>query len=284
MSEATSSRPAPGKKHNRSAKNYLLDRRFQLKYAGFLVTIATILSAGLGALLWRTSDRVIEQSRESVKQGQEAVRQGQETVKRGEALIVESRKVRQVVEMTAETCYKDFPEVKQQFAADAARDEEKLKGEQDRLKRDAADLETRATDLGAQVTQIETQQRHVLMALVAGLVLFVVVLGFAGIVLTHKIAGPIFKMKRLLREVGGGKLVLREKLRKGDELQHFFEAFEQMVGDLRARQEREIARVDDIVSRLEGSPLSSRGTKEIDEDGIELLKKLRKEMQEQLDA
>lgn len=283
MSEATSSRPAPGK-HQRSAKNYLLDRRFQLKYAGFLVGIALALSVALGVLLWRTSDRVIDQSRESVKQGQEAVRQGQETVRRGEALIVESRKVRQVVEMTAETCYKDFPEVKQQFAADAARDEEKLKGEQDRLKRDAADLETRATDLGAQVTQIETQQRHVLMALVAGLVLFVVVLGFAGIVLTHKIAGPIFKMKRLLREVGGGKLVLREKLRKGDELQHFFEAFEQMVGDLRARQEREIARVDDIVSRLEGSPLSSRGTKEIDEDGIELLKKLRKEMQEQLDA
>src|SRR4051812_27545540 len=103
MSEATSNRPAPGK-HHRSAKNYLLDRHFQLKYAGFLVAIATVLSAGLGALLWRTSDRVIEQSRESVKQGQEAVRQGQETVKRGEALIVESRKVRQVVEMTAETC------------------------------------------------------------------------------------------------------------------------------------------------------------------------------------
>jgi methyl-accepting chemotaxis protein len=186
--------------------------------------------------------------------------------------------------MTAETCYKDFPEVKQQFAADAARDEDKLKGEQDRLQRDASDLEARATDLASRATRIEIQQRRVLLALVAGVVVFVVVLGFAGIVLTHKIAGPVFKMKRLLREVGGGKLVLREKLRKGDELQHFFEAFEQMVGDLRARQEKEISRVDDIVSRLEGSPLSSRGTKEIDEDGIELLKKLRKEMQEQLDA
>ncbi len=69
MSEATSSRPAPGRR-NRRAKNYLLDRHFQLKYAGFLVAIALILSAGLGALLWRTGDQVIEQSRESVKQGQ----------------------------------------------------------------------------------------------------------------------------------------------------------------------------------------------------------------------
>lgn len=283
MSEATSSRPAPGK-HQRSAKNYLLDRRFQLKYAGLLVGIALVLSTALGVLLWRTSDRVIDQSRESVKQGQEAVRQGQETVRRGEALLVESRKVRQVVEMTAETCYKDFPEVKQQFATDAARDEEKLKSEQERLKRDAIDLESRAAGLELQTAQIEAQQRRVLIGLVAGLAIFVVLLGLAGIVFTHKIAGPVFKMKRLLRQVGAGKLVLRERLRKGDELQHFFEAFEQMVGDLRARQEKEIARVDDIILRLEGAPLSSRGTKEIDEDGIELLKKLRREMQDQLDA
>jgi len=283
MSEATSTRPGPGKRH-RSAKNYLIDRRFQLKYAGFLVVIALVLSVGLGALLWRTSNRVIEQSRESVKQGQEAVRQGQETVRGGEALIVESRKVRQVVEMTAETCYKDVPEVKEQFAAEAARDEQKLKQEHDRLKREATDLEARATDLSAQAARLETQQRRVLTGLVAGLALFVAALGFAGIVFTHKVAGPIFKIKRLLREVGSGKLIVREKLRKGDELQHFFEAFELMVADLRSRQEREISRVDDIILRLEGATLSLRGMKELDEDGIELLKKLRKEMKEQLET
>ncbi len=283
MSEATSNRPAPGKR-NRSAKNYLLDRRFQLKYTGFLVGIALAISAGLGALLWRTSDRVIEQSRESVSQGQAAVRQGQETVKSGEALIVESRKVRQVVEMTADTCYKDYPQVKEQLAADAARDEEKLKQEQARLTREAAALASRATELEAQASRIEAQQRRVLIGLIVGLALFVVALGVAGIVFTHKVAGPIFKMKRLLREVGEGKLVLREKLRKGDELQHFFEAFEQMVADLRSRQEQEIAKVDDIILRLEGSPLSARGTKEIDEDGVELLKKLRRQMKEQIEG
>lgn len=283
MSEATSIRPSPGK-HNRSAKNYLLDRQFQLKYAGFLVAIALLLSGGLGALLWRTSDRVIEQSRESVKQGQAAVRQGQETVRSGEALVAESRKVRQVVEMTAETCYKDFPQVKEQLAADAVRDEDKLKAEQDRLKREASDLESRASELASQASRIEAQQRRVLLGLILGLALFVVALGAAGIVFTHKVAGPIFKMKRLLREVGSGKLLIREKLRKGDELQHFFEAFEQMVADLRARQEREIARVDDIISRLESATVSSRGLKEIDSEGMELLKKLRKEMKEQLDA
>ena len=44
------------------------------------------------------------------------------------------------------------------------------------------------------------------------LALLVIAIGFAGIVFTHKIAGPIFKMKRLLRQVGEGKLVVSERL------------------------------------------------------------------------
>ena len=123
-----------------------------------------------------------------------------------------------------------------------------------------------------------------LLGLVVGLSVFVLLLGVAGIMFTHKVSGPIFKMKRLLREVGKGKLVVREKLRKGDELQHFFETFELMVADLRRRQEQEIARVDDIILRLEDAPRSTRGMKELDDDGVELLKKLRREMQDQLEA
>ena len=112
----------------------------------------------------------------------------------------------------------------------------------------------------------------------------VVALGMLGIVFTHKVAGPIFKMKRLLRQVGEGKLVVRERLRKGDELQHFFEVFETMVGELRKHQEAEIARVDRILEKLSEAPLSSRGVKEFDEDGVEMLRKLRSEMQSQLEA
>jgi hypothetical protein len=91
-------------------------------------------------------------------------------------------------------------------------------------------------------------------------------------------------MKRLLREVGGGKLVVRERLRKGDELHHFFEVFETMVAELRRRQEAEIAKVDEILAKLSDAPVSQRGLKEFDEDGVALLQKLRREMQEQLDA
>jgi hypothetical protein len=80
--------------------------------------------------------------------------------------------------------------------------------------------------------------------------------------------------------------VLREKLRKGDELVHFFEAYEAMVNALRAAQEREIGVVDDILEKLDKAPMSGpvdAGAKEFDREGIDMLIQLRKDMQAQLE-
>ena len=59
--------------HRRKLRNFLLDRSFQLKYAGYLFGVAAILSAALGYLLWTTSRSLIEQSRKTVDQGQQVV-------------------------------------------------------------------------------------------------------------------------------------------------------------------------------------------------------------------
>ena len=282
MSDAQS--PAASGRHNRSAKNYLIDRNFQLKYTALLVGISLALSVILGLILWRTSSKVIEQSQRAVEQGRETVKQGQETIDRGKQVLVQSRRVSQVVAMNIAKEYKDDPELAKTFNESAAKDEAKLKEEQDRLERDAAFLSARAADLAAQAKDVATQQQTLLLLIIAGLGLLVVCVGIAGIVFTHKVAGPIFKMKRLIRQVGEGKLVLREKLRKGDELQHFFEAFESMVNDLRARQTAEINKVDKILERLVDAPVSQRGMREFDDDGVEMLKQLRREMQDQLEA
>ena len=57
-----------------------------------------------------------------------------------------------------------------------------------------------------------------------------------------------------------------------------------MVDELRRRQAAEVAKVDRILDKLSDAPLSTRGTKEVDEDGMELLKQLRREMQDQLEV
>jgi nitrogen fixation/metabolism regulation signal transduction histidine kinase len=254
MSDAPSTAAAPV--YHRRARNYLIDRNFQLKYAGVLAGTALVLSAVLGVLVWQTSTEVIAQ--------------GQKTVERGQLVLVESRRVSQVVAMNIAKEYQGDPELAKTFGVEAAKDEQKLKDEQDRLERDAAFL--------------QRQQKQLLGGLVAILAALVIAVGMVGIVFTHKVAGPIFKMKRLLRQVGEGKLVVRERLRKGDELQHFFEVFEAMVVELRKRQEAEIAKVDRILAKLGDAPLSTRGLKELDGDGVEQLRQLRREMQEQLEA
>jgi hypothetical protein len=284
MSEASrSAAPAPAGRHHRSARNYLLDTHFQLKYTGFLVGIALFLSIALGLIVWNTSRKVIEQSRSAVEQGQETVERGQETVERGKQVLVQSKRVSQVVSMNIAKEYKDDPELAKTFSESAAEDERKLAEEQIRLERDAADLKKQAEELRAKAVSMEEQQRIFLVGLWIMLTLLVVTIGVAGIIFTHKIAGPVFKMKRLLRQVGEGKLVLRERLRKGDELQHFFEAFEKMVEALREHQKGEIAKVDAIIEKLDEAPMSTRGNKEMDSDGIAMLKKLRRDMQAQVE-
>jgi nitrogen fixation/metabolism regulation signal transduction histidine kinase len=255
MSEAPKTPPA-APPYRRSARNYLIDRNFQLKYAGFLAGTTLLVSVALGFLIFRESS--------------EAITQGQRTVERGQLVITQSRNLSKVVSMQIEGCYKDSPELAKSFGQAADEDDQKLKSEQQQLERDAAYLAKRS--------------RTLLVALILTFAVLVIGVGLLGIVFTHKVAGPVFKMKRLLREVGEGKLVVRERLRKGDELHHFFESFEQMVEALRRRQQAEIARVDGILEKLSDAPLSTRGLKEFDEDGIEMLRKLRAEMQDQLDA
>jgi nitrogen fixation/metabolism regulation signal transduction histidine kinase len=254
--------PSPGR-HQRRMKNYLLDRHFQLKYSGYLVGIALLFSICLGALLWNTSQAVIAQSNKTVEQGGDLVKHGQEVVE-------ESRKVSEVVKMNIvkDPIYSDNPALLEAFKGDADKQDERLKAQQAALERQAADLK-------AQSTAIRGQQTTMFITLTTALSLLVVLIGFAGIMVTHRVAGPIFKMKRQIREVGEGHLRIPNKLRKGDELVDFFEAFETMVINLRSRQQGEIDKLEQAIKTLE--PKAEPGE-------LDPLYQLRQEMKDALNT
>ena len=92
------------------------------------------------------------------------------------------------------------------------------------------------------------QQQTMRYALVGGLAAMVFLIGVLGIYITHKVAGPIYKIKRLLRQVAAGKLSFEGKLRKGDELQDVFEAFASMVDNLRKRHEESVRDLDHAIA------------------------------------
>jgi hypothetical protein len=200
--------------YKRSMKNLLIDPRFQLKYTGIIVGVALVISLFLGAFLWKTSRDVVAES--------------QRVVEQSERVAEESKKVSDVVRMSIkdDPVYGQNPELAAAYNSAASDADKQILAQQESL-------------VHQQRAMIDSQ-RTTLFVLVGALLLLVVLIGLLGIYITHKVAGPIFKMKMLLRQVGDGKLVFQGRLRKGDELQEFFETFTRMVDKLRERQQSQV--------------------------------------------
>lgn len=228
----TSASPAPSAssappKYKRSIRNYLLDARFQLKWTGYLIAVALVISAILGGSLYYTSSKVTAQSHKVIGSGRE--------------LLEESRKNSELVKMSIQNFGGD-PVLAESFAEGDRKQEAELRKKQDAL--------------AAQQEQVIHDQRTMLTSLVAALALLVVLIGLVGIYITHKVVGPIYKMKMLLRQVGDGKLNFQGRLRKGDELQDFFEVFAAMVEKLKDRQKKEVAELEDAMEAAKASGAS----------------------------
>jgi nitrogen fixation/metabolism regulation signal transduction histidine kinase len=105
--------------------------------------------------------------------------------------------------------------------------------------------------------------RRVLAGIIVGIALLSVALGFTGIVVTHKVVGPAYKLRRLMDEVAGGKLHLAGRLRKGDELQEIFESFEGLVEALRAERARDIEALEAAAAEARESGASDAAVAKI---------------------
>ncbi|HSC87669.1 MAG TPA: HAMP domain-containing protein [Polyangiaceae bacterium] len=229
-----------GGRHQRRLRNLLLDRRFQLKYTGYLVAITLLLSVSLGSILFRTSSEVLSQSEQNVAQGERIVKLGREVVD-------ESRKVSAVVRMNIvkDPVYQNNPDLLEAFNQDAAAQDQRLESQR-------GELEAQRRYLNIQAESLRGFQRGLLWVLTGVLALLVVAIGVAGIVVTHRVAGPIYKMKRHLGDVAAGDLSVPRGLRKGDELVEFFAAFCHMVESLRASRESQAGEVERLLVELDG--------------------------------
>jgi nitrogen fixation/metabolism regulation signal transduction histidine kinase len=203
-------------KYKRSVRNYLLDAKFQLKWTGRIIVVALFISGVMGVFLYQTSQKVTQQSHKVIAQG--------------DALINESQKNSDLVKMQIRDQYADAPELAAAFKQSSDDLDKQLQQKKQNLV-----LEAQAT---------RDQQTTMMVSLIVGLTLLVVLIGLLGIYFTHKVVGPIYKMKMLLRQVGDGKLNFQGKLRRGDELQDFFEVFAAMVEKLKDRQASEVSELE----------------------------------------
>ncbi|MBN1655525.1 MAG: hypothetical protein JXA30_17290 [Deltaproteobacteria bacterium] len=98
--------------------------------------------------------------------------------------------------------------------------------------------------------------RRVLVAILGGILCLVLALGITGIVITHRLVGPAYRIRQLIGEVREGRLNIKGGIRKNDELKDIFLAFEEMVMSLRFEREKEIERLDSAITKAKDAGLS----------------------------
>lgn len=105
--------------------------------------------------------------------------------------------------------------------------------------------------------QLAQSDAYNLLVMIGTLVLFNVALGLSGIFVTHRMAGPIFVIRRYVRMIGEGKLPHVRSLRKGDEFGDVIEDMQNAVSNIEARTIREIEQLREIKADIEGSASES---------------------------
>lgn len=207
----------------RRKQSYLLDPRFQLKWTSYLVAVVVLVMAALGIVIGRTAGRTSDTATLAVAQAERAFAESQ----------TNSKLARQSVLIAAG----DNPTLLHMM-------DESLAEVDGQAEHNLADVRARQAD-------IARDRRNLQLLLVGAGVALVALLVLMGVVITHRIVGPVHKMKRLLRRVSTGRLVIDERLRRGDELGDLFETFLQMTYSLRALQSARLATLDATMRRAE---------------------------------
>ena len=103
------------------------------------------------------------------------------------------------------------------------------------------------------VAQFAHGDRMLMITLIAfGFILSVVLAGY-GIVLTHKVAGPLFKITNHLDKIRDGKLGVVYNLRKGDQLVDFYEHFKAAHAGVVKLEREDIDHLKEVIAAAEGA-------------------------------
>lgn len=100
---------------------------------------------------------------------------------------------------------------------------------------------------------VERSDRELLGALLGITGLMALALGVLGVIITHRVAGPVLVLGRYLQAFGRGRYPRVRALRRGDELRRLFSVFSDGVEALRARESAHADLLEQAVDRLRGA-------------------------------
>jgi nitrogen fixation/metabolism regulation signal transduction histidine kinase len=209
---------------------YLINPRFQLKYTALLIAVVLSVMAVLGLVIGRTASEASDYAQLAALEAERAMNESR----------ANSALARQNVALAAV----DNPELAKMM-------DDSLQEANDKALRNLEEVRRRRGE-------IEAKREKITKLLLASGLALGLLLGAMGILITHRVVGPVHKIKRLLRQVGTGRLVVKERLRHGDELSDLFDTFLQMTYSLKALQIGRMATLDATIRAAEASRASAQ--------------------------
>jgi hypothetical protein len=98
---------------------------------------------------------------------------------------------------------------------------------------------------------IASRDRTVLWLVIGVVVLMAAALGTLGVLVTHRVAGPLYVLGRYLALLGDGVYPTLRRLRENDELTEIFEQFYTSIEKMKERDKRDAEMLRDAVTDLE---------------------------------
>jgi hypothetical protein len=264
--------------YKRSWKNLLINKRYQLRFTLFMVGLSTLLMTGLGIWIMvvatETTKVAITSERGKSCPKIPAIQAPYDEVPDVPAPTMKlpepaaapagdedgARKRPKINvtldEMELPTPIKIVPPVPGGRSIDFLDDDSThKKGDPNprSFGRRVVDHWTCELKISANVKRKEFKQLLILLTLIGAGILLVVGLAIYGIKMTHKVAGPLFKVQLYLAKMQKGRFDKVYNLRKGDQLVEFYDHFKQAHAGVVALEKSDIERLKKTIAAAESA-------------------------------
>jgi len=225
-------------RYKRKLRNYLIDKRFQLKYTMMILVLSLVLIVALGGLLYQQVLATVAENAKAAAGTAEAARASADAAK-----VSKENSEIIITQALADDYFKD-DKVFAKFKEDMEEPVNEVKAK-------AQAMEEQAVKMEKESTVFRNRASHLPWLLALFGVTFLVFLFLISIFVTHKIAGPMYKIRKLMSEVDGDSLHVDGALRPGDEMWDLFMAFNTMIERLRSHQNAEVRKMSELIDELE---------------------------------
>lgn len=266
--------------HKRSWKNLLINKRYQLRFTLFMVGLSALLMVGLGIWVMWVANETTEVSMTSVR-GEACPRvpplasgaPGGAGGAEEEVLPRPSMRLDEPGAPSREGAAPVPTEARPAGSATAAPSDAPASDEEPRRAKIQIDESsmmltpamppdyveqivahwTCELRQAGKLARLERGRIRILWAMIATGIALVLGLALYGIKMTHRVAGPLFKVSLYLAKMRDGRFDKVYNLRKGDQLIEFYDQFKLAHGGIVAMQQADIARIAAVIAAAEAA-------------------------------